>query len=55
MHSTALTDTPGSRLVSFSPNITANGGVRAFTKTADGGSCTLVCHGKQHTSGMSYP
>ncbi len=54
LHSTATTDTPGSRLVSFSPNVTASGGVRSFTKTANGGRCTLVCHGKSH-NGESYP
>jgi predicted CXXCH cytochrome family protein len=54
LHSTALTDTPGTRLVSFSPNVTASGGVRAFTKTASGGTCTLVCHGENHNA-FRYP
>ena len=45
----------GSRLVSFSPNVTGVGtGKPTFTKSANGGSCTLTCHGKQHTP-KSYP
>ena len=38
----------GSRLVSFSPNVTGvgTGNPPTFTKSANGGSCTLTCHGK---------
>lgn len=42
---------PGSRLVNFSPNITGSGGVRSWSQT--GRSCTLTCHGENHT-GWNY-
>jgi predicted CXXCH cytochrome family protein len=54
IHSTAYPDgtqtVTGSRLVSFSPNIGATGGVRSWTKSGNGGNCTLVCHGKTHNN-----
>lgn len=44
----------GSGLVVFSPNVTPStkqfGSKVTFTKTATGGSCTLTCHGKDHSS-----
>jgi predicted CXXCH cytochrome family protein len=41
----------GSKLVSFAPNVLANGGVVKWTSTGLGaGSCTLTCHGKNHTN-----
>ena len=44
-------DRSNPRLVNFAPNVQpfpdASGVIR-FTKTATGGSCTLVCHGKAH-------
>jgi predicted CXXCH cytochrome family protein len=43
----------GSRLVNFAPNVEPSGGVLSWTKTADGGSCTLTCHGKSH-DGNTY-
>jgi predicted CXXCH cytochrome family protein len=52
--SQTLTGDPitGSRLVNFAPNVTASGGVISWTSTGTGsGSCTLTCHGKQHTAG----
>lgn len=59
-HSTAFRDvtvpqTAGSRLVSFSPNVEANDGIRRWTPgaTLGQGSCTLTCHGKSH-SGDGY-
>jgi len=47
---------PGSRLVSFAPNVQPNGGTLNWTSTGVGrGSCTLTCHGKSHTaSGEGY-
>ena len=54
IHGTALAYNPGdrsnSRLVNFSPNVTASGGVIRFTKSGSGGSCTLVCHGENHNN-----
>ena len=45
---------PGSRLVNFAPNVTANGGVLSWTPgTTGSGSCTLTCHGQSH-SGFTY-
>ncbi len=57
-HSTSFKDTtapqtiPGSRLVSFAPNVT---GQRKWAPgtTLGQGSCTLTCHGKSH-SGDGY-
>jgi predicted CXXCH cytochrome family protein len=47
-------DVPGSRLVNFAPNVTPNGATLSWTPGATGsGSCTLTCHGQQH-SGFSY-
>ena len=46
-----LYDRANPRLVNFSPNVqptTGTGGTIRFTKTADGGSCTLICHGYSH-------
>ena len=41
----------GSRLVNFAPDVTAVDGVLSWTPDgASGGSCTLTCHGKQHTA-----
>jgi hypothetical protein len=52
IHGTALAlnlpDRDNPRLVNFAPNVTANNGVLEFTKTATGGTCTLVCHGERH-------
>jgi predicted CXXCH cytochrome family protein len=52
-HGTALAFSDGdknnSRLVNFAPNIQPSGGVIRFTKIGDGGSCTLICHGKNHS------
>jgi hypothetical protein len=50
------------RLVNFAPNVQpyadpANPtvpGVITFTKTATGGSCTLICHGKKHDGGSDF-
>jgi predicted CXXCH cytochrome family protein len=54
IHSTAFRNgTQGGTeggLVNFSPNVTASGGVRQWTRTATGsGNCTLTCHGKDHS------
>ena len=47
----------GSRLVNFAPNVQPLGGVGgtlSWTSTGIGsGSCTLTCHGKDHT-GYTY-
>jgi hypothetical protein len=42
----------GSKLVNFAPNVVANGGVLEWTGTV-GRSCTLTCHGFDH-SGEGY-
>jgi predicted CXXCH cytochrome family protein len=54
-HGTALAyrvgDTSNPRLVNFAPNVKPRGGVNGvlkFTKTATGGTCTLICHGEPH-------
>jgi hypothetical protein len=51
-HSTAQAynaeDRSNPRLVNFAPNVEPYKGVLRFTKTATGGTCTLVCHGKDH-------
>jgi len=39
----------GSKLVSFSPEVSANGGVLEWTGTVTR-SCTLSCHGFDHTA-----
>ena len=59
-HGTALAyrvgDRANQRLVNFAPNVEPLGGVNGvpkFTKTATGGSCTLICHGESH-NGESY-
>ena len=45
----------GSRLVNFSPNVTGVGATPpTFTKTTNGGNCTLTCHGKDHAP-KGYP
>jgi hypothetical protein len=45
---------PGSRLVNFAPNVTANGGTLSWTQGSTGsGSCTLTCHGQKH-DGFDY-
>ena len=63
-HSTTFKDTTvpqtinGTRLVSFSPNVKASStGERKWTSTGIGqGSCTLTCHGHDHTGTTeSYP
>jgi predicted CXXCH cytochrome family protein len=41
---------PTERLVNFSPNVTGFRGVISWTGTAAGGSCTLVCHGRNHNN-----
>ncbi|MHB1801123.1 MAG: hypothetical protein ACYCU5_05560 [Actinomycetes bacterium] len=42
---------PGSRLVSFAPNVQPDGGTLSWTPGATGhGSCTLTCHGYRHHS-----
>jgi hypothetical protein len=41
-------DRSNPRLVNFAPNVEPFNGVLKYTKTATGGSCTLVCHGKAH-------
>ena len=41
-------DRSNPRLVNFAPNVEPFNGVLEYTKTATGGSCTLVCHGKAH-------
>ncbi len=47
-------DVPGSRLVNFAPNVTPNGGILSWAPGSTGsGSCTLTCHGQQHT-GFGY-
>jgi predicted CXXCH cytochrome family protein len=52
VHGTALAVNPGDRsnprLVNFAPNVGPNGSTLEFTKTATGGTCTLVCHGEAH-------
>jgi len=52
IHGTALAynegDRSNPRLVNFSPNVEPFKGVLRFTKTATGGTCTLVCHGAEH-------
>ena len=57
IHGTALAynagDRANPRLVNFSPNVlptTGTGGTIRFTKTANGGSCTLICHGETHNN-----
>jgi len=54
VHSTALrtgTQNAYARLVNFAPNV---GGSISFTpKGAGNGSCTLICHGKDH-NGKDY-
>jgi len=46
---------PGSRLVSFAPNVQPNGGTLSWTPGATGsGSCTLTCHGESHDR-ENYP
>ena len=51
-HGTAQAYNAGDRanpgLVNFAPNVEPYQGVLRFTKTATGGSCTLVCHGQDH-------
>jgi predicted CXXCH cytochrome family protein len=42
------------RLVNFAPNVQPYGGVIDFTKTATGGTCTLVCHGEPHDGSSEY-
>jgi predicted CXXCH cytochrome family protein len=59
IHSTALRPTTQtgstSRLVVFSPNVTASGGVIRYNQTGTGaGNCTLTCHGTSHNP-ESYP
>ena len=41
---------PAARLVNFAPNVTGFRGVISWTGTATGGSCTLVCHGRNHNN-----
>jgi len=42
--------------VNGNPVVTANAGTIAFTKTANGGSCQLACHGVNHTNEVNkYP
>ena len=52
IHGTALAvnegDRSNPRLVNFAPNVRPNGSTIEFTKTATGGTCTLVCHGEAH-------
>lgn len=61
LHSTTYKDgtqtSSGSRLVNFSPNVIANGGVRRWVQstvgtgtTASTGNCTLTCHGYAHSA-----
>lgn len=54
IHSTSFSvgTAPGSRLVSFSPNVQPYQGTLSFEPqtTAGPGSCTLVCHGKVHNA-----
>jgi len=41
---------PGTRLVNFAPNVQPAGGSISWTPTITGsGSCTLTCHGYEHT------
>lgn len=40
----------GSRLVNFAPNVQPYNGALSWTKTAGGGSCTLTCHGANHSN-----
>ncbi len=57
-HSTAQAYNEADRanmgLVNFAPNVEPYNGVLQFTRTATGGSCTLVCHGEIHDS-KTYP
>jgi predicted CXXCH cytochrome family protein len=45
----------GQRLVNFDTNVVAPNGATPITYSYNGGndSCTLMCHGEPHTSGMS--
>ncbi len=58
IHGTALAynvaDRGNPALVNFAPNVEPLNGVLTFTKTATGGTCTLVCHGAPHDN-KSYP
>jgi hypothetical protein len=48
----------GSRLVNFAPNVQPNGVTLSWTAatTTSPGSCTLTCHGHDHTdAGQQYP
>jgi predicted CXXCH cytochrome family protein len=53
IHSTATTPDQNQHLVSFSPNVTAVNGTLSWNATANGGSCTLRCHGMSH-QGENY-
>lgn len=49
-HSTATTPEQNNRLVAFSPNVEPFGGQRTWTSGGVGkGSCTLTCHGMEHS------
>ena len=53
IHSTALrvgTQAAYPRLVNFAPNVGPRFGTLTWQAVAGGGSCTLVCHGKNHDS-----
>ena len=57
-HSTAFPtggQAANQHLIAFAPNVQpfAANAAPVFTATANGGSCTLVCHGQQH-DGLSY-
>ncbi|OGO57973.1 MAG: hypothetical protein A2Z32_01630 [Chloroflexi bacterium RBG_16_69_14] len=56
IHSTALRVAPQDaypRLINFAPNVQPLGGTLSWESRAGGGSCTLVCHGKDH-NGTNY-
>lgn len=54
LHSTAYPvgtqSLSGTRLVNFAPNVRPSGGVLSWTRTPTGGSCTLTCHGENHSN-----
>ena len=52
-HGTGATANMRSRMVEFSPNVQSWNGSLSWTHTATGGTCTLLCHGKDH-EGETY-
>ena len=56
IHSTALrvgTQDAYPRLINFAPDVESRNGTLSWESRNGGGSCTLVCHGKDH-NGKNY-